>query len=109
MLSILRVRSEAPCVSRLCTLFPLGCSDGVCGISDDHLHGKVEISGPVLRWRAWQSYERDLCVHKEPSLPQGSTSFKDSSEYRSIRESHSYGSSDYDSWDSGDTDWDSDW
>ena len=56
---------------------PLGSSDDVCGISDDHLHAEVEISGPVPRWRAWQSYEWDLCVHREPSLPQGSTSFKE--------------------------------
>ena len=32
-----------------------------------------------------------------------------SSEYQEIRESHTSSSSDYDSWDSGDTDWDSDW
>ena len=35
--------------------------------------------------------------------------FKSSSEYQEIRESHTSSSSDYDSWDSGDTDWDSDW
>ena len=35
--------------------------------------------------------------------------FKQSREWETIRESHSSGSSDYDSWDSGDTDWDSDW
>ncbi len=39
----------------------------------------------------------------------GETGFKDSSVWRKIQESHSSGSSDYDSWDSGDTDWDSDW
>lgn len=39
----------------------------------------------------------------------GVSDFKESSAYQSIVESHSSGSSDYDSWDSGGTDWDSDW
>ena len=39
----------------------------------------------------------------------GVSNFKESSTWASIQESHSSSSSDYDSWDSGDTDWDSDW
>lgn len=35
--------------------------------------------------------------------------FKESTTWDSIQESHSSSSSDYDSWDSGGTDWDSDW
>ena len=35
--------------------------------------------------------------------------FKDSAAWEEIQESHSSSSSDYDSWDSSDTDWDSDW
>lgn len=39
----------------------------------------------------------------------GISDFKSSSTWDEINESHSSSSSDYDSWDSGDTDWDSDW
>ena len=39
----------------------------------------------------------------------GVSDFKESSTWQSIQESHSSSSSDFDSWDSGDTDWDSDW
>ena len=39
----------------------------------------------------------------------GVSDFKSSSTWDEISQSHSSGSSDYDSWDSGDTDWDSDW
>lgn len=39
----------------------------------------------------------------------GASDFKESSAWRDIRDRHSSGSSDYDSWDSNDTDWDSDW
>lgn len=39
----------------------------------------------------------------------GKTSFKESDEWRRIQESHSSSSSDYESWDSNDTDWNSDW
>ena len=39
----------------------------------------------------------------------GVSDFKNSSTWEKISESHSSSSSDYDSWDSGDTDWDSDW
>jgi hypothetical protein len=39
----------------------------------------------------------------------GVSNFKNSSTWDSIQESHSSSSSDYDSWDSSDTDWDSDW
>ena len=39
----------------------------------------------------------------------GVSDFKESGTYESLTESHSSSSSDYDSWDSSDTDWDSDW
>ena len=39
----------------------------------------------------------------------GTSDFKASSAWSEIEASHSSGSSDYDGWDSGDTDWDSDW
>ncbi len=39
----------------------------------------------------------------------GVSDFKKSSTWSEINESHSSSSSDYDSWDSSDTDWDSDW
>ena len=39
----------------------------------------------------------------------GVSNFKDSSTYEALQESNSSSSSDYDSWDSSDTDWDSDW
>ena len=39
----------------------------------------------------------------------GGADFKQSAAWREIEESHSSSSSDYDSWDWGDTDWDSDW
>ena len=39
----------------------------------------------------------------------GVSDFKNSSTWAEISESHSSSSSDYDSWDSSDTDWDSDW
>ena len=39
----------------------------------------------------------------------GVSDFKSSSTWESIQEDHSSSSSDYDSWDSGGTDWDSDW
>ena len=39
----------------------------------------------------------------------GVSDFKASSTWSAIQADHSSGSSDYDSWDSGDTDWDSDW
>ena len=39
----------------------------------------------------------------------GGSDFKDSSAWEQIQESHSSSSSDYSSWDSGDTNWDSDW
>ena len=39
----------------------------------------------------------------------GVSDFKNSSTYEELTESHSSSSSDYDSWDSSDTDWDSDW
>ncbi len=39
----------------------------------------------------------------------GGTDFKSSEAWQKIEENHSSSSSDYDSWDSSDTDWDSDW
>lgn len=39
----------------------------------------------------------------------GVSNFKNSSTWNEIHETHSSGSSDYSSWDSGGTDWDSDW
>ena len=39
----------------------------------------------------------------------GVSNFKDSSAYQDYESRHSSSSSDYDSWDSGSTDWDSDW
>ena len=39
----------------------------------------------------------------------GGSNFKDSSKWDDIQSSNSSSSSDYDSWDSGGTDWDSDW
>ena len=39
----------------------------------------------------------------------GGSDFRQSDTYKEIQESHSSSSSDYDSWDSSDTDWDSDW
>jgi len=39
----------------------------------------------------------------------GVSNFKDSSAYEDYQDRHSSSSSDYDSWDSGGTDWDSDW
>ncbi len=39
----------------------------------------------------------------------GGSDFKDSAAWDRIQESHSSSSSDFDSWDSSDTDWDSDW
>ncbi len=39
----------------------------------------------------------------------GVSDFKNSSTWEALQESHSSSSSDYDSWDSGGTDWDSDW
>lgn len=39
----------------------------------------------------------------------GVSDFRDSEVWEEIQESHSSSSSDYDDWDSGDTDWDSDW
>ena len=39
----------------------------------------------------------------------GISDFKESSTWAEINESHSSSSADYDSWDSSDTDWDSDW
>lgn len=51
----------------------------------------------------------DAYLGKDYDSDWGETNFKSSSAWESIRESHSSSSSDYDSWDSSDTDWDSDW
>ena len=51
----------------------------------------------------------DYSLGEEWNSDWGVSDFKDSSTYQAISESHSSSSSDYDSWDSSDTDWDSDW
>lgn len=51
----------------------------------------------------------DYAIGTDYDSDWGVSDFKESSAYQSIVESHSSGSSDYDSWDSGGTDWDSDW
>ena len=51
----------------------------------------------------------DYYVGSDYDSDWGVSDFKQSSTYQEIRESHSSESSDYDSWDSSDTDWDSDW
>jgi hypothetical protein len=63
----------------------------------------------------YEAYEFPYEDYEEYSLGDswdsdwGVSDFKDSSTYESLTESHSSSSSDYDSWDSSDTDWDSDW
>lgn len=57
---------------------------------------------------AFSEYE-DYYLGSDFDSDWGVSSFKESSTWESIQESHSSSSSDYDSWDSGDTDWDSDW
>lgn len=54
------------------------------------------------------SYE-EYSLGEDWNADWGVSNFKNSSTWESIQESHSSSSSDYDSWDSGDTDWDSDW
>ena len=63
-------------------------------------------------------YEADSAPASDPSeyyigedwdSDWGVSDFKESSTWESIQESSSSSSSDYDSWDSGGTDWDSDW
>ena len=51
----------------------------------------------------------DYALGEDWSSDWGVSNFKNSSTWDAIQESHSSSSSDYDSWDSGDTDWDSDW
>lgn len=51
----------------------------------------------------------DYYVGEDWDSDWGVSNFKESSTWESLRESHSSSSSDYDSWDSSDTDWDSDW
>ena len=53
--------------------------------------------------------EDDAYLGTDYNSDWGTSNFKTSSTWESIRESHSSSSSDYDSWDSSDTDWDSDW
>lgn len=63
----------------------------------------------------YETEEFPAAGYEEYSLGQdwdsdwGVSNFKDSGTWDEIQESHSSSSSDYDSWDSGDTDWDSDW
>ena len=54
------------------------------------------------------NYE-DYYVGTDYDSDWGGSDFKNSSMWQELQESHSSSSSDYDSWDSGDTDWDSDW
>lgn len=53
--------------------------------------------------------EKDYYLGDSFDSDWGGTDFRQSETYRDIQESHSSSSSDYDSWDSSDTDWDSDW
>lgn len=52
---------------------------------------------------------QDYSLGEDWSSDWGVSDFKASSTWEEINESSSSSSSDYDSWDSGDTDWDSDW
>ena len=56
-----------------------------------------------------ESNYNDYALGEDWSSDWGVSNFKNSSTWDAIQESHSSSSSDYDSWDSGDTDWDSDW
>lgn len=51
----------------------------------------------------------DYAIGTDYDSDWGVSDFKESSAYQQIVEDNSSGSSDYDSWDSGGTDWDSDW
>ena len=51
----------------------------------------------------------DYSLGEDWNADWGVSNFKESSTWDRLRESHSSSSSDYDSWDSSDTDWDSDW
>ena len=55
-----------------------------------------------------ENYE-EYSLGKDWDSDWGVSDFKDSSTYESLQERSSSSSSDYDSWDSSDTDWDSDW
>ncbi len=55
-----------------------------------------------------ESYE-EYALGEDWDSDWGVSNFKNSSTWEEIQESHSSSSSDYDSWDSSDTDWDSDW
>ena len=57
---------------------------------------------------AFSEYE-DYYLGTDFDSDWGVSSFTESRTWESIRESHSSSSSDYDSWDSSDTNWDSDW
>lgn len=67
----------------------------------------------VSDWRKGNSQQYDSSddayLGKDYDSDWGEPSFKDSATWQEIQDSHSSGSSDYDSWDSNDTDWDSDW
>ena len=64
-------------------------------------------------WRETGSFPAenidDYYLGKEYYSSWGESNFKNSEIWESITESNSSSSSDYDSWDSGGTDWDSDW
>ncbi len=55
-----------------------------------------------------ENYE-DYSLGEDWNSDWGVSNFRHSSTWDSLHESNSSSSSDYDSWDSGDTDWDSDW
>ncbi|MBR3179269.1 MAG: hypothetical protein IKF49_07110 [Clostridia bacterium] len=52
---------------------------------------------------------QDYSIGTDYESDWGISNFQDSSTYEALQESNSSSSSDYDSWDSGGTDWDSDW
>lgn len=54
------------------------------------------------------NYE-DYALGEDWDSDWGVSNFKESSTWEQLQESHTSGSSDYESWDSNDTDWDSDW
>lgn len=56
----------------------------------------------------YEGYE-EYYVGPDYNSDWGGTDFKDSEIWEEYQESHTSSSSDYDSWDSSDTDWDSDW
>ena len=56
-----------------------------------------------------ENNKEDYYIGREYRSNWGGSDFKDSSYWEQIQADNSSSSSDYDSWDAGDTDWDSDW